>query len=148
MINNLNYQLMCEIGLEVDQEMRVVDQDLGNVIMFKGKTLKANIGGLRQPFIGRNDILFDPVNNYKIMTTIFAYYVQKLTNMEGRYFNIFYPVQLQSGKTYAEIKEDMKVIRSGAYFNPCIAFIDLVFRLNNEEYDLSMYDSIPNQSYK
>lgn len=148
MINNLTYQLMCEIGLEVDQEMRLVDQDLGNVIMFKGKTLKVNLGGQRQPFIGRNDILFDPVNNYKIMSTIFAYYVQKLTNLEGRYFNIFYAVPLPSGKTYAEIKENMKVIRSGTYFNPCIAFIDLVFRLNNEEYDLSAYDSIANQSYK
>lgn len=148
MINNLNYQLMCEIGLEVDSEGRLVDQDLGNMILFKGKTLKVNMPGFRQPFIGRNDILFDPVNNYKIMNTIFSYYVQKLADLEGRYFNIFYPVQLQSGKTYAEIKENMKVIRSGAYYNPCIAFIDLVFRLNDEEYDLSAYDSQPNQIYK
>lgn len=143
MLNNLTYQIMCEIGLEIDNEMRVVDQDFGNVIMFKGKSLKASNDPLREPFIGRNDIFFDPVNNFKLMSGLFQYYIQKLSNLEGRYFNIFYPVQLPSGKTYIEIKENMNPIRSGSYFNPCIAYIDLIFRLNGEEYDLSVYDSMP-----
>lgn len=140
MINNLIYQLMTEIGLEIDSEMRVVDQDDGNVIMFKGKSLKVSLNEYKQPFIGRNDILFDPITNFKVMSNLFSYFIHKTSITEGRYFNIFYPVNLADGRTYIEIKEDNQVIRSGSYNNPCIAYIDLVFRINGEAYDLSMYD--------
>lgn len=140
MINNLIYQLMTEIGLEIDSEMRVVDQDDGNVIMFKGKSLKISLDEYKQPFIGRNDILFDPVSNFKVMSNLFSYFVHKTSIMEGRYFSIFYPIYLPNGRTCIEIKENDETIRSNAYMNPCIAYIDLVFRINGEAYDLSMYD--------
>ena len=147
MINNLLYQLMTEIGLEIDSEMRIVDQDDGNVIMFKGKSLKVSLDNYRQPFIGRNDILFDPITNFKVMNNLFSYFIHKTSVTEGRYFNIFYPVNLPNGRTYIEIKENNQVIRSGAYMNPCIAYIDLIFRINGEAYDLSMYDTPLEQIY-
>lgn len=140
MMNTLLYQLMTEIGLEVDSEMRVVDQDDGNVIMFKGKSLKVSLDQFRQPFIGRNDILFDPISNFKVMSNLFSYFIHKTSITEGRYFSIFYTVPLNNGRTYIEIKEDNEIIRSNAYINPCIAYIDLIFRINGEAYDLSAYD--------
>lgn len=139
-MNNLLYQLMTEIGLEVDSELRIVDQDDGNIIMFKGKSLKVSIDGIRQPFIGRNDILFDPITNFKVMNNLFSYFIHKTSVDEGRYFSIFYPVNLPNGTTYIEIKEDNNIIRSNAYMNPCLAYIDLIFRINGESYNLSMYD--------
>lgn len=140
MINNLLYQLMTEIGLEIDSDFRVVDQDDGNVITFKGKCLKVSLDRYREPFIGRNDILFDPITNSKIMSHLFSYFIHKTSVTEGRYFSIFYPVNLPNGATYIEIKEGENTLRSNPYMNPCIAYIDLVFRINGEPYDLSMYD--------
>jgi hypothetical protein len=146
-MNELVYKLLQEIGIDIDGNNILVDQDTQMVIYFNGKKVKYRLDGSPIP-IGKNDIYFDPINNVKLMNTLFLYYINKLQTLDGIYYNIFYPVALQdgSGKGYIEIKGPNTIIRSGLYFNDCLKYIDLLFRLSGEQFvDLSMYDSINHQ---
>lgn len=68
--------LMHEIGLDVDKNNNIVDQDNGQPIHFNGKELKYNLGE-RRSRMGRNDIGFDPINDTKVMSHLFSFYLDK-----------------------------------------------------------------------
>ena len=141
-MKNLVYKLMNEIGLDIDDQNRIYDQDTGNVINFNQKTLVYNFHIEIRPNF--NELLFDPICNRNIMVTLFSYYLKKLEMMENKYFMAFY--QLENNTTHKkaiELKANAnEKIQSKFYANECLGYIELVFKLNNESLDLSQFDFI------
>ena len=76
-INELEYKLLMEIGLDIDTEHRLVDQDFGTFVFFNGKHIKAKRNGI-EPFINKHTVYFDPVGNVKFMRQLFQYYINKI----------------------------------------------------------------------
>lgn len=136
----LTEKLMQEIGLEIDSNHCIVDQDNGSRLQFNGKNLKYIEDGIRT---GRNDLEFNPVENSKLMNHLFSYYTNKIHQEDGRYINIYYPVECAENKGFIELKDgDNNIMRSGEYYNDSLKYADLIFQLNGEEdVDLSEYDS-------
>lgn len=129
---NLVELLMTEIGLEFDCNNNIIDQDNGNLIIFKGKTLKGSYNPQFVPFIGKNDLLFEPITSFKIMQSMFSYHLTKVSMEQNRYFSVVYPVNLPDQRTYIVIKEGNIEIKSLPYLNPCLAYLDLILRISGE----------------
>lgn len=140
-MKNLVYKIMNEIGLDIDDQNRIYDQDTGNIINFNQKALVYNFHYDINP--GFNEILFDPINNRNIMVNLFSYYLKKLEVIENRYFMAFYQVENHNHKKAVEIKANVnEIIGSNYYANECLGYIELIFKLNNELLDLSSFDFV------
>lgn len=133
---DFNNKVMQEIGLEVDSNGNVIDQDSRNLIQFKSKNIKCTN-------IGRDDIPFNPLENASLMSKLFSYYVDKLDKEDGRYVSVYYPNARDKGeKGYIELKEGNNVIKSGTYYNDSIKYAELMMTLNgNTKVDFSELDS-------
>lgn len=133
---DFNNKVMQEIGLEVDSNGNVIDQDSRNLIQFKSKNIKCTN-------IGRDDIPFNPLENASLMSKLFSYYVDKLDKEDGRYVSVYYPNARDKGeKGYIELKEGTNVIKSGTYYNDSIKYAELMITLNgNTKVDFSELDS-------
>jgi len=127
-------KVMQEVGLEVDTNGNVVDQDTGVQFYFKNKPVKAEN-------VDRDSILFDPLNNQNMMSKIFSYHTEKLHQEEGRYVGIYYSSGDRGEKSHIELKEGEGVIKSGSYYNDSIKLADLIMGLNgNKKVDFSDLD--------
>ena len=142
MNNDLTVKLMQEIGLDIDNNKHIVDQDTGSLLQFNGKNLKFVEN--EEEFIPRGDAAFDPIGNPKLMNHLFSYYTSKIHDEDGRYVNIYYPVQDSKDvkKGAIELKEEKENIklRSENYYNDSLKYMDLILQLNGEDGNLSEYD--------
>lgn len=140
---DLEYQLLLEMGLGVDSNFNLIDQDFGTQIFFNAKNVKVIVNGVQPQLNKRTDILFDPINNVQLMRNLFQYYIKKLET-EGSVFTVYYPVQGSTpGQAKVEIKDTQLIPYSSKYyFNECLRYIDLIMVLNEDEnVDLSMFDA-------
>lgn len=127
--------LMREIGLDVDINMCIIDQDTGIQLEYNGKKM------VYQGNRSKTSVPFDPLNNTKMMSHLFSYYTEKVQAEDGRYFSIFYQVKDSDTKSHLEIKEDNgNIIKSESYTNDTLKYADLIFKINGEEKDLSKED--------
>lgn len=146
MSNNIELvnKLMQEIGLDIDNNNYIIDQDNGNQIKFNGKNLKYN-SDQNNNRRNSNEILFNPIENPKLMNNLFSYYTDKINQEDGRYVNIYYPLDSgdNSGKGKIELKEDTNdTLQSNNYYNDCLKYADLIFQLGGDtNVDLTEYDS-------
>lgn len=140
MMNELEYELLLAIGLSVDSNCNLIDQDYGTIVYLNGKNIKAKRGAI-EPFIRRTDVYFDPVNNVKLMRTLFQYFINKINDLDNRYFSVFFPVFKDNGSTAIEIKSETESFRSDYYYNESLRYIDLIFKISGYEYvDMKKYD--------
>lgn len=144
-IFDMYYDMFSEIGLGINSQQYLYDQDTQIVIQFKEKYIKASING--QPvYAGRNDIVFEPAKNYTLMTRLFEYYLDKCQNSDDG-------DQLQGYIAHYidddEAKEKQRVvvktagrgeISSQFYFNVYLAYIDCLFKIAGYNADLSNFD--------
>ncbi|MGL5751123.1 MAG: hypothetical protein ACRCXT_11385 [Paraclostridium sp.] len=137
-VTDIQSALLKEIGLAVDADHNIIDLDYGNQLFMHGKNIKVIVNGVI-PVITQHDILFDPINNPKLMNLIFNYHIQKLQSMEGMYFSVFYPVYDEM-KARLEIKGDEYTYSSKYYYNECLRYIDLIFQIRGDDIDLSVID--------
>lgn len=138
----LTNAIMREIGLDVNSLHQVIDQDTNEVLSFNGKTMVYNLDPVRNR-LKRHDIEFNPLENLKMMSQLFSYYVNKLNREEGLYISLFYPVVNQhTGVGYLVAKDGQNnTIQSGSYSSDCLKYADLIFRLSGEtNVNLSRWD--------
>lgn len=134
----LNKVIMEEIGLTVDDQNRVLDQDTRERIKFKDKTVKYS--SQHPVTIGNNDIVFDPMNNRTLMNTLFEYYSHKLQEEDDVYVAMHYE-QRSEDKSTLYAKVDGKVLESKPYHQEALKYVDVIKQLNGaENVDLSQYD--------
>lgn len=147
-MNDLLYDLFMEIGLGINSDKVLYDQENGAPILFKEKYIKASIDGT-PVFAGRNDILFEPDKNYSLMVCIFAYYLDKCKESEDGdilqgYIAHYIEDNLEKDKQRVVVKSVGRgLIESAFYYNIYLSYIDCIFRIAGYYPDLSNFDIKP-----
>ena len=72
----INKMMMEEIGLTVDSQSRVMDQDTREYLSFKSRQMK--FSSQNQVTIGDRDMVFDPASNKNVAANLLDYYANKL----------------------------------------------------------------------
>lgn len=149
-IFEMNYDLFMEMGLGLDADKHLYDQDTMNPIMFKDKYIKAAIDP-SPIYAGRNDILFDPANNYTLMNRLFGLYLDKAQNTDdgdilGGYIAHYVDDNEERDKQCVGVKTHGRgVISSEYYYNVYLAYIDCIFRIAGYIPVLTQFDIKPDK---
>lgn len=129
--------MLLQIGLQADQNGRIFDPETASAISFKGKELVAP--GMENA--GRDAIPFDPYNNPRMMTKLFGYYLERVTEGDDS-SSIFYGVDDGHGKGHIELRDGEEILKSGSYQREALRYGDLLLQLNGATTtDLSNMDS-------
>lgn len=141
----LTVKIMQDIGLEIDRNNNVIDQDTGVQLQFKGKNVKFN--ACSPVSISKGDVLLDPVENPTMMSQLFSHFTNKLDDEDGRYISIVYSSNTdKNGKGYVECKEGSNTLRSDEYYRDSLKYASLIMKLNGDEaVPLNELDSKPEQ---
>lgn len=139
---NLNKKIMLEIGLDQDDNMRLIDQDFGNELKapdgryFIAPNNRSNI----------NSIEFNPAMNSAQAEYLFRYFGNKMALLDeysriSTYFT--QETNPNNGMGYVEIvTEDNQRLRSKNYVNESLRYLDVMMKMNGcDEVDLSEYDN-------
>ena len=138
---DISRKIFRAIGLDVDNANKIIDQDTCRPIEFKGKCIKYTSDPNKNLLLAKNDILFDPINNTKLMSNLFGYYLTKLEETENIAFDSYYVKAGNGGRTALELKSESETITSKYYNNDSIKYMDMILRLNGESnIDLNEYD--------
>ena len=152
-LNEMYYNLFLEIGLSVNNEQYIYDQDTGIVLKFKEKRIKMSFTNI--VYGGNNDIVFDPSTNYDLMVKLFGYYIEKETSNDNdigyiAHFTEEEPTKkvfVSEGERFKQrlvIKTKNGDISTNYYYNLYLSYIEAIFIISgNTEYDLSNFDILP-----
>lgn len=144
-IFDMYYDLFSEIGLGINNQQYLYDQDTQITIMFKDKYIKASIDGT-PVYAGRNDIVFEPSKNYTLMTRLFEYYLDKCQNSDdGDQLQGYIAHYIEDDSTGEKQRVVVKTVGRGEicsrfYFNIYLAYIDCIFRIAGYDADLNNFD--------
>jgi len=128
MIHKLTEMVMSNIGLDVDSQFRVIDQDYGNIMIYEGKYLKCSYNN-EEPMITNNDIHFELTKNIKLMEFIFSYFLYKLELTRQLYFSTYSILQNEKNETSLDLKGYID-IRSDYYKSHTLKYMDIIFKLS------------------
>ena len=150
--NEMYYSLFSEIGLSVNHDYYIFDQDTGIVLKYKDQYIKMNFRGDTYP--GKNDIVFDPSTNYNLMVVLFGYYIDKeLANgndigyiadfKEEENNKVFIP-KGERFKQRLVIRTKRGDIKTDYFYNLYLAYIQAIFIISGDnDFDLSNFDILP-----
>lgn len=143
-VGELNYNLFMTIGLGIDSEQHLYDQDSEQKLNYKGKYIKAAINDM-PIYAGRNDIVFDPSKNYNLMATLIGYYIDKESKSEegDRIGFIAQGTEDTPDKEFHRIFVQSSIkgrVESDWYQNGYLGFIDCIFKLDGQNIDLHNFD--------
>lgn len=143
-IYEMFYYLFSEIGLSINSDQYLYDQDTMNVLKYKDKYIKATVQPV-EIYAGRNDIIFDPARNLNLMVTLFGYFVNKETNNPDgdtiKFISQYLDDNEMRDKQRLVIKTANGDISSKFYQNIYLAYIECIFLLTgNFSVDLTNFD--------
>lgn len=135
----LLYKLMAVIGLELVDDRIVYDQDTMAPILYDGRVL---VTKLLDP---RKEMLFDFLEDKRIIRHLFQYYIIKVGMEYEREFLNFWIDETSDNTIRVSVKEiiykDIVAISSDYYYIEFLAYLDLICRLEGEQnVDLKIYD--------
>lgn len=144
---DLIFALLNEIGLSIDNDNNLIDQDNnGQRIYFGGKLIKCSIDPNKPVYNSEVSTVFDPVDNMKLMTTILAYYLEK-ERVLGEYYPITYSFNDRDklGPSSISVKiqtgdNNIIEVTSNLYYNKCLKISDVILRMGGQYCDLSNFD--------
>ena len=144
---DLIFALLNEIGLSIDNNNTLIDQDNnGERIYFGGKLIKCSLDPNRPVYNSEIAIVFDPVDDIRLMTTILAYYLEK-ERVLGESYPIAYGFNNKDkqGPSTISVKiqtHDRGIIEvtSNLYYNKCLVISDVILRMGGQYSDLSNFD--------
>lgn len=142
-IGELNYNLLNSIGLSINGSGYVYDQDTGIMIQDAGRLIKASIDPNSPCFAGQGEVVFDVINNIRLVTTLFGYALDKATAMEGFDSVSNYIDEWKDDPRATSIcikMADGSVKNSGYYFNKCLKFVAAIFSIDDTLVDLNNFD--------
>ena len=141
----MQYDLFSTIGLGINRDCLIYDQDTSTLIQMGGKYIKASVCG--EPiYVGKDAIPFDPAKNYKLITYLFCHFLDKAQMSDdgdilGGYVSHFIDDNPEKDKQAVVVRTTMKGdIRSRFYYNIYLAYIDCILRIDGYNPDLSNFD--------
>ena len=143
------YNLFLEIGLSINNEQYIYDQDTGIVLTYKDKRIKYSFNNI--VYGGSNDIVFDPSTNYDLIVKLFGYYIEKENQDNDIGYIAHFTEPEETGKVFVAENERFRqrlVIKTKSgdiatqyYYNLYLSYIEAIFIISgNTEYDLSNFD--------
>lgn len=143
----LNSHIFRLIGLELDSQYNVIDQDTRYQLQINGKFIKYFFGN-NPEIMDFNDKIFDGVHDSYTMNFLISYFIEKL-KMEGSdiYIHSYHPIINKMNKTSAlEFKGEYNgqsfQMMTKFYTNDCLKFIEGLFLLSEQQADFSSEDKL------
>lgn len=141
---DLCYNLFMAIGLSINKDQYLYDQDTGIVITYNNKYIKASIND--QPvYAGRNDMAFDPYKSYHMVITLTGYYIDKIDHSEEPIGFIAQGTEDTPDKEYHRVFVDTQAygrVISDWYKDGFLGYFELIFKLDGQEVDLKNFDDL------
>lgn len=128
---SINLKLIRALGFDISSNGYICDQDTFSIIRFKYKHLKYVDEDQNIPF-HNNDILFDPLNNFKLLTTLFDMHL-KYCQQCGMIIYTHYPEEVMMGDikcTSICIVADTRKYMTEYYTNIICAYADAILHLD------------------
>lgn len=147
-VPELYFDLFNEMGFSVKSpEGYLYDQDYGTLLTFDNAYIKVPLSD-QEIYSGRNEIVFDPAHNYRLVNMLFGLFLDKCKNSEDgdllEGFVAFYSEDDEDRKQRVVVKTIGRgEISSNWYWNIYLSFFDCVFRINGYTVDLSNFDIKP-----
>lgn len=140
----LNKVIMEDIGLTVDSNNRVMDQDTREYLSYRDKNMK--FSSQNSVTLTNQDIIFDPITDKAVMGSLFNHYLGKIEEEDGVYVALHYEQRSEDGKSTALVaKVDNQEITTDYYKNDSLKYVEMIKRLNGDsDYNMKDYD----KSYK
>jgi hypothetical protein len=145
-IPELYYDLLMEIGLAVKDQYIYIQG--GNFLKCGDKFIKVSLDG-SPIYPGRNDIIFDPPNNYALISFLFGYYLDQCQDSEDGDILQGYIAHYIDDDSAREKQRVVVQTRgrgelcSNFYYNIYLAYIDCIFTIAGYNVDLSNFDVKP-----
>lgn len=128
---NINSMLIMALGYTVDQKGYLMDQDTMHRIQFFNKNLKFS----DNVQFHRNDIEFNPMENFKLMQSIIEVYLHNKDD-EVRVFFID-----SSSCAHIRTNEGLEHVSSSYPNYPLLGYIELIFNIEfGEDSKISLMD--------
>lgn len=105
--NDRIQEINNKIGLYINNNNEIVDQDTLIPLLYKGKKLKVS-----DTINYKKDVLYNPLYDEHMMKYLLFYYLQKLEVYNNQYFPINYPIYDKSGLGFALKDSEGKLIQS------------------------------------
>lgn len=145
---NIARSILGEIGLGLNSQHLVYDQDTGTMITIEGKPITFTfIPNTNFFYDTSNCILFDPFNDFKTMNKLFSYYLDKEQKNGNMGFVETYYIDEDSNKqTRIVIKTRDELYESEFYKNKCLKICDIILKIGypmeylSGEFDLRKFD--------
>lgn len=141
----LIYHVLLDIGLSVNREGYIFDDDSRLYLQFKNKYIKTSINNVAV-YAGKTDIIFDPIRNYRMMEYLFGYFLEKEKSF-GNNMDIIahFTEEITDEKgtkmRRVGIRTNIGNIYSNFYKNIYLGFIEMIFRLSDDnEAELQPFD--------
>ena len=144
------YNMFLEMGLFVNPQGYLQDQDTGIVIRYKDQFIKVSLNPNVPVYTGKTDIEFDPKKNFNLMVTLMGYYIDKRDHGDE-------PIGYISQGIY-DIKEEMLhsvfvksqsgLYESDLYHNSYLGFVDCIFKMGGILTDLHQFDIVEEEPPK
>lgn len=146
-IPDLQYDLFSEMGISIDRNTGYIyEQDVGTLIMLNGKYIKASMAG--EPIYINKDkeVAFEPDKNYKLVSTIFGWYLDKAQRSEegdilGGYIAHYIDDNPEKDKQRVVVKTQARgEISSNYYYRIYLAYFDCILRIAGYNPSLQNFD--------
>ena len=137
----INKIIMEDIGLTVDKNNRVMDQDTRGYVRYNNKDMRYS--SQNSVILTNNDMVFDPGSNKIVMSHVFNYYLGKVQEEDGTYVSMHYEkIREEDGASALTAKIDGKEYTTHYYNNESLKYAEMIKIINqSEDTDLSQYDS-------
>lgn len=144
MVNNttdLGRALIMEMGLSMDNDHVLYDQDTYTPISYQGKRVKYSSTDPDKLYIGEGDVLFDPVHNYHMMLSMLGYYIDKEKEAGNLDAIAPYSITAKDKTTAHGIKcEHGECVESDYYHNRCLGICDVILKRSYDDINIHQFD--------
>lgn len=133
--------IIDEMGVGIGPDYVLYDEDTGAPVQFQGKNIKFSANNPELVYIGAGDVLFDPVHNLRMVTTMMGMYLDK-EESNGKEAQCMYDDNNREDRTTSHtIKfSNGESVTSKFYKNRCLAICDNFLEMANMNSDLSEFD--------
>ena len=129
--HRITLMLLQALGFDIKNGF-VLDQDTFEKKMYRNKFLKYQISDQDQLVLHTNDILFNPLNNAKLVMDLFTQFLYKENLENNLYVQSHYP-DVKNDTTSLVIHKyngtEIEIIRSEYYINPSYPYVEMILGL-------------------